>query len=197
MAAPSTDLPHEYLTAWLIDALGRRAALFGTSLDESIRPLVIGVADQLAIYTTLRPFARLGTGRPGLREGAQRSYVLVPVHDGGKPLRLQQTMQWWAPAADTNWLPVFVESIVGMRWRFIWRHLALLHALVTGVADMVLVYYLRRGTTASWYRMRERRCMQIGLLRILEDVDRTWLCVEIDDRSEEAARDTVDRYRVQ
>jgi hypothetical protein len=181
---------HSVLVEYVGSALGRRTAAFGDALvPELFEKIVLGVTDQLSGYMQCCPSARLRLGTATLRQGAVRSYVLIPVSDRGAPLRLQEATQRWDMIA-TDSASTLVFEVNGRRWAFIDKYFhALLEPALTRIADAVITYYYRRPHAQP----------TAGLIRFMEDVHKTLLVTEIDDRSETelGKADTVGRYYLQ
>lgn len=180
--------PHEVLVEYVGDALGRRRAAFGDALvPELFEKIVLGVTDQLSGYMQCCPGAQLRMGEASLKHGATRSYILVQVDDRGAPLRLREATQRFDILASSDDTLVF--QVNSRRWAFVDRHFhSLLEPLLTRIADTVVTYY----------RQRPYAKPTAGIIRFMEDVHRTVLVTEIDDRSEvvPGAKDTVGRYHL-
>ena len=180
--------PHQLLERYVADHIGRRADLFGDFADDLFVPLVQGISDQLSIYVDVRPYARLSIAAVTLQEGAERCYVLIGIQDRGNPLRLVGTMEHWDMPLQTNTPTELGELINGRRWRFIDHWLGrFVEPLLCGVADIMVEFYQRKPHATP----------KAGMIRFLEGVDMTHLCVEIDDRSVPTTNDVASRYRVQ
>lgn len=173
---------------YVADSIGRRQERFGEFADDLFIPLVRSVSDQLSIYNDIRQYARLRVHDVRLWEGAERTYILVGLRDGRGPLRLKDAKQRWAIKLDTSREMELSQHINGRRWRFIDRWLgAFMGPLLSQVSDALAEYYARRPYAKP----------RVGIIRFLEGIDTTYLCVEIDDRSEQTNREQSGRYRVQ
>lgn len=180
--------PHELFVAAVEDALGRRTVLFGQMSDDFLAPLVRGVADELSIYLQMRPAAKLSASRARLLEGHSRTYVLTDVQDRKAPLRLNAEFDRWNIRLETSGPKGLVDSVNARRWYFANREMhRFLLPLLTDMSDVLVEYYLRRPYAVP-------KC---GIIRWLEGIDATTLCVEVDDRSQPSKGDWADRYRVQ
>lgn len=175
---PQEILPHELFAAAARDAVGGRAKLFGDLTEDLFEKIVIGVTDQLSGYLQVMPHARFRLGAVNLREGSVRSYVLAQLTDRRSPLRLHEAMLRWEddPAGGSE--DDFVEAVNGRRWYFANRYLnRLMVPMMLRIADAV----------ASYYERRPGAKLNVDLIRLCEDVDKTYLVIELDDRSGPAA----------
>jgi hypothetical protein len=177
--------PHELLLGYLADSLGRRRELLGEDLFE---PFVLGLCDQLSAYGACTPFAELAFRDVILRDGAERSYIFASIYDRGRPLRLRRAMATWTGEDTGDYVDDWVGSVNARRWWFVnkcFHHF--LSPLIARFADRLSMYYaLRPGAQVN-----------AGIVRICEDVDRTVIVAEIDDRSEPDPKDSAGRYKVQ
>jgi len=149
---------------------------------------VRGVTDQLSVYVDQRPRARLRSQMPRWIEGAERTYLLVPLHDGRGPVRMRAAFEGWDIEVSSNFDMELAERVNARRWRFVERNLTrFLLPLLEDVADAMQTYYAQRPFAKP----------KAGITRFLEGVDVTTLCIEIDDRSAITAQDDDRRYRVQ
>lgn len=184
----TSEYPHELLERYCADRMGRRADLFGHFADDLFIPLVRAVADQLSVYYDQRPFARLRCREVTLREGAERTYMLLRLTDWRGPVRLNEAFSTWRIHLDTNNPMELAGHVNGRRWRFIDRWMGRFFApMLEKVADQMVEYYQRRPYAVP----------KAGIMRFFEGIDATWLCIEIDDRSTPTTRDEAARYRVQ
>ena len=186
--------PHEILEAYVRERLGRVVAVFGEDADKMLRPLTLGLTEQLSSYCDIVGGARLRLGDVTIREGACRSYIFADLTDRGAPLRLRDAMERFdgADYVGDN-VDDFAWAVNARRWRFIDRYFGrLLDPLIKQVGTHMLTYYARRPYAKP----------QVGILRLLEGVDKTTLCIEFDDRSVDPRedvnpKDTRGRYQVQ
>lgn len=186
--------PHEVLEAYIRERLGRLVVVFGEDQNKMLRPLTLGLTEQLSSYCDIIGGSRLKLGEVTLREGEVRSYIFADLTDRGAPLRLRDAMERFdgAEYSGDN-VDDFAWSINARRWRFVERYLStLLEPLLKRVGTHLSSYYARRPYATP----------QVGMLRLLEGVDKTTLCIEFDDRSVDPRadvnpKDTVGRYRVQ
>jgi len=189
--------PHLILERYVNDRLGRVRDMFAESGTEDMYSnMVNGVAEQLSCYMASVGGAKLKAGEVRLRVGKTRSYVLVEVRDRGGPLRLRDAMRQWA-AAENNFKASddgdtsmdWAFRTISRRWRFIDRCFdSVVEPLVRGMAEQVTTYFARKP-----YAM-----INCGLVRILEDVDRSYICAEIDDQGGHNQKDVSrSRYEVQ
>lgn len=182
--------PHEVLIEYVGESLGRRRDAFGHDLEDDLfQKVVLGVTDQLSAYMQCCTAARLSVGRATLRHGATRSYVLIPIADRKGPLRLRDAMRRWdmmATDSDSS----LVLDVNGRRWAFVAAHWhSVLRPLLERMADSVVAYY----------RWRPLARPTVGIIRFCEDVHRTVLVSEIDDRTAPVlgAKETASRYWLQ
>lgn len=180
--------PHEVLNAYVTDRLGRLGTVFGALSDELFDRLVFGLTEQLGAYMDCVPGARLKLGEVRIRQGKVRSFLLAEVTDRGAPLRLRDAMANWTADGD---IPVdFVAMQNARKWRFIERYLS-----------KIIEPLLKRSLLllGEYYAARPGAQVQVGLIRLLEDVDRTHACVEFDDRTggKVSAAEARTRYAVQ
>ena len=181
--------PHQFLEAYLDEILGRRINVLGPLKDELLTPLVIGLMDQLSAYLDIHPGAHLTLHDVHIQHGAERSYLLAGLRDGGRPLRLRAAMQHWGVDLISSRPEDFVEANIGRRWRFVDHNRRLLEQLFTQLSDAIVSYYARRPGAQLQ--------TDGGMPRFLEGVDTTWLTLELDDRGEQKLTDKTERYRVQ
>lgn len=180
--------PHELLAEFLGFHLGNRMALFGPFLDDLFLPLAQAVADELSIYLSVRPFAKLRVGDVRVREGRERSYLLIPVTDRHGPLDMRGTFARWEQPIRTNRAEDWVADVNGRRWFFIGKCLSsVMEPLLRRVADSMTTYYVRKPYTVP----------KAGILRWIESVDQTFLVAEVDDRSLRGPRESASRYLIQ
>ena len=182
--------PHELIVAYVADTLGRRREAFGTELvDDLFRKIVLGVTDQLSAYLQCCTGARLAIGEVTLRHGRTRAYLIAQLSDRAGPLRLREAMRRWdIMATDSESTLVF--DVNGRRWNFIDRYLhRLLEPLLIKLSDKVALYY----------RMHPNAKRTAGIIRFMEDVHRTVLVAEFDERADIqfGKADEVNRYYLQ
>lgn len=178
--------PHELLAAFAADRCGRVADGVSVFARGLFGKVLLGITEQLGIYCDCVPGARLRLGRVTLREGTDRTYLFAALTDRGGALRLRDAMHIWTAPGD---IPVdFVEQTNARRWRFLDRYNSGIVAPLMGkMHDRLAAYYAERlGATFNF-----------DLIRFLEGVDCSYLCIEIDTRGAPSTRDDAARYRVQ
>ena len=191
--AREPQYPHEVLEAYVRERLGRLVDVFGEDADKMFRPLTLGLTEQLSVYCDLVSGARLKLGEVTVREGGKRTYIMAHLTDRGGPLRMRDATAHFEGDYDGDWVNKFVDGVNARRWRFVERYLnSFLTPLLSRVRDTVITYYERRPHAKP----------NVGMLRFLEGVDSTLLCIEIDDRGvaaidEAGTKDSPERYRVE
>lgn len=180
--------PHELLACYLRERLGKKAEWLQAMQAELFDSLIVGVTDQLSAYEESTLGAQISLGEVKIREGKVRSYLLANVRDRAGPLRLRDALRRWDITLTTSNEFELAARVNARRWRFVDRYLSrVIEPLIRGAATSLGEYYARRpgGNT------------RVGLLRILEDVDKTWLCAELDVREIETPKDIYrQRYSV-
>ena len=164
--------PHELLVAYVGDTLGRRREQFGEVVtDDLFGKLVLGVTDQLSAYLQCVQGARLSVGEVTLRHGRTRAYLIAPISDRKSPLRLRDAMRRWDMIGSSD--IDLILDVNGRRWNFVDRYLhRVLYPLLTRIGDRV----------ADYYRENPAAKRTVGMIRFMEDVHRTILVAEIDER---------------
>ena len=181
--------PHEYLQAYLRELMGRRTAVLGPWMDTILGPLVIGLADQLSIYQEqVGHPADLRLSGVQIRETTHRTHVLIGLRDHHAPLRLRRHVERWDCTPDTSRPQDWVLANIARRWRFIERHSKLFEQLFSRLADQLLCYATQRP--------RSRLLGTGGMNRLVEDLDRTWLVIDLDRQDPEIEDHWSDRWQV-
>lgn len=184
-----TRPPHEILIDYVGDTLGRRRQAFGATIAEDLfEKLVLGVTDQLSAYQQCCTGAKLRVGQVTLRHGATRSYIVAPIEDRRSPLRLRDAMRRWDMIGSSN--AMLVLDVNSRRWNFVDRNLhRVLDPLLRQIADRLIEYYGSRPHAKR----------TVGMIRFIEDVHRTVLVAEIDERNEAelGKADAQSRYLMQ
>jgi len=137
--------------------------------DRVLLPLAHTVIDQFSLYVRLLPFAQLRLHELTWRQ-RDRTYLFLRIADRGGPLRMRDVMRKWQPEVEHEWLPDFVEAIACRRWYFVGKSFySFVLPVLQCVAEGVVAHYLRHPGVP----------VQVGTMRIVEDVDRTRLSVEL------------------
>lgn len=168
--------PHELLVSaaqWMVGS-----ALPADILD----PLTTGVVEQLSVYEQVVPAATVRLRRTWVKPGEGAWYVMAELSDRGRPLRLRDAFLLWRVAVSNE--HDFVATVNTRRGHFVERHLSsLLAPLWRRVADLLVAVRREHPYTVP----------ALGTVRLLEDVERTVLCIELTLRADE---DSPSRWRV-
>ena len=164
--------PHEILTAYVRERTG--AYHFAERWADLFDAATQGIVEQLAVYCDLVPSSRIRADRAVLREGFHRDFVMIRLYDRGKPLRLRDATERWAhdTTIDTDSPNDFVWRVNARRWRFVERHW---HQVIEPV-----VRSLGECLNAYWPEGRKGKLPRAGQIRLLEDVDATFLTINLE-----------------
>lgn len=178
---------HELLELYVKERVGRPGERLSTFACDLFRPLLIGVVEQLSVYAEMTPGARLSAHEARIRSGPGRTFILLELRDRGGPLRLREATQRFDMEID-NQVDHFARDIGARRWRFVERNLTrVIEPAVRNVLSAVDAYYASHPYAV----------LEFGLTRLLESVEATYLCCEIDVREKrEGPKETAASYRV-
>lgn len=181
-------LPHEFLERFLLDSIGRRAKFFdGEFIEDIFRPLVLGLSDQLSVYTYLNHRANLRLGEVSFKLRPGRTHLLIPIQDRGCPLRLRSVFLNWDVEIKSNRISDLILGINGRRWNFIDNQRGFIHKLILTLADRIDHYY----------QLRPYARLEADLFRFVEGVDKTYMDIELDVREDPRMKDLFpERYRI-